>query len=165
MSIIIYENTNPKTIMASPKGHKPYPGCETGGRPLTYTKEFLDNIADEFLQWMEEDDSRFWLKDFFIDRRMHTQKIGEWVERSEKFRSAYLIAKELQERRMVAGGMKNQYNSNITKFALVNNHAWVSDKSETKVSGDAQNPLAFLLQSTDGKSKDLVKESDETETE
>jgi hypothetical protein len=76
-----------------------------------------------------------------------------------------LIVKGLQERRIVAGGLKRQYDSGMSKFSLVNHHGWISDKSETKVSGDAQNPLAFLLQSTDGKSKDLVKDYDETETE
>lgn len=35
---------------------------------------------------------------------------------------------------------------------------WV-EKQETKVSGDAANPLAFLLQKADGSSRDLVNEN------
>ena len=32
--------------MPAPKKHPPYPGCETGGRPLKYTKEFIEKEAD-----------------------------------------------------------------------------------------------------------------------
>jgi len=41
----------------------------------------------------------------------------------------------------------------MTKFVLSNCHSW---KDQAQISGDAANPLAFLLQKVDGQSKDLV---------
>jgi hypothetical protein len=55
------------------------------------------------------------------------------------------------------GGLMNAYNSSIVKLVLGNKHGY-SDRTETKVSGDAANPLAFLLQEADGESKDLVQD-------
>ncbi len=49
----------------------------------------------------------------------------------------------------------DKLNSNFAKFAMANLSGW-SDKQQ--VSGDAANPLAFLLQKADGQSKDLVNE-------
>jgi hypothetical protein len=46
---------------------------------------------------------------------------------------------------------------NIVKLVLSNAHGW-SDKQETKVSGDKENPLAFLLDMADGKSKELCED-------
>ena len=38
---------------------------------------------------------------------------------------------------------------------------WLVEKSEQKISGDAANPLAFLMQQVDGKSKDLIHDAKE----
>lgn len=40
--------------MPAPKGHAPYPGCEKGGRPLKFTKDFIESEAEAFLEWMKE---------------------------------------------------------------------------------------------------------------
>jgi hypothetical protein len=53
--------------------------------------------------------------------------------------------------------MMETFNSGMSKFALMNCHGW-SDKQESKISGDAASPLAFLMQQADGKSKDIVKD-------
>ena len=44
-------------------------------------------------------------------------------------------------------------NSNFTKFAMIHLSGW-SDKQQ--LSGDASNPLAFLMLKIDGTTKDLV---------
>jgi hypothetical protein len=55
----------------------------------------------------------------------------------------------------VEGALFNKLNSNFAKLAMANLSGW-SDKQQ--VSGDAANPLAFLLQKAYGHSKDLVNE-------
>ena len=81
----------------------------------------------------------------------------EWAKENDKFRCAYKLSKAFQESRIFKGAMLDTFNTGMSKFALVNNHGW-ADKTETKVSGDAANPLAFLMQKADGESKDLVNE-------
>lgn len=142
--------------MPAPKGHAPYPGCETGGRPSRYSKEDIEKYAEDLKVWLA-DPKNVWFKDFCLDRDIDPDLMAEWAAENEKFNGAYRLAKSRQESRLVNGGLNNAFNGTIVKFVLSNSHGW-TDKQETKLSGDAVNPLAFLLQKVDGTSKDLVNE-------
>jgi hypothetical protein len=61
---------------------------------------------------------------------------------------------------LIRGGLLNKFNPSITKLVLANTAGW-TDKQESKVSGDAVNPLAFILQSVDGTTKELVNDEHE----
>lgn len=142
--------------MPAPLNHPPYPGCETGGRPRKYSTADIERFADEFKIWLNNP-SHLWIKDFALDNDFDPDYLHEWAKENEKFRGVYKQAKQRQESRLVNGGLNEAYNGSIVKFVLANAHNW-SDKSETKISGDAENPLAFLMQQVDGGSKDLVDE-------
>jgi hypothetical protein len=142
--------------MPAPKNHQPYKGCETGGRPRRYSTDDIEKKADELVEWMKND-SRFWFKDFCLERNIDPDLMAEWARENEKFNGAYKLAKGLQESRIFKGAMTETFNSGMSKFALMNCHGW-SDKQETKFSGDAVNPLAFILQNIDGHTKELVNE-------
>ena len=142
--------------MPAPKGHKAYPGCETGGRPRKYSTEDIERFANELLVWIKCE-SHFWIKDFCLEKMIDPKYMSEWAKENEKFKDAYDLSKSFQESRIFKGAMIENFNTGMSKFALVNNHSW-ADKTEAKISGDAVNPLAFLLQKADGQSKDLVNE-------
>jgi len=142
--------------MPAPKGHSNYDVEHKAGRPRRYSTEDIERYAGELILWMK-DDSHFWLKDFCLERDVDPDFMAEWASENERFNGAYRLAKSFQESRIFKGAMLNTFNSTMSKFALVNNHGW-ADKTETKVSGDAANPLAFLLRKADGESKDLVNE-------
>ncbi|MDP1609178.1 MAG: hypothetical protein Q8L98_07690 [Chlamydiales bacterium] len=144
--------------MPAPKNHKPYPGCENGGRPEKYTKAFIEKEADAFLEWMKSPESLYF-KRFAINRGYHPNRLAEFAEQNEKFLGVYEKAKAWQEVRLVEGGLLSEFNAGFTKFIMGNVCGWV-DRQETKVSGDAANPLAFLLQKVDGQSKDLINAGD-----
>lgn len=144
--------------MPAPKGHEPYPGCETGGRPTKYTTEVIEALADEFLEWLKVS-THVWFKDFCLDRDINPDLMSEWAANNKKFSGVYKLAKERQESRLINGGLVNAYNSGIVKFVLGNAHGWV-DKQETKISGDAVNPLEFILKNIDGTTKELVNEEE-----
>lgn len=140
--------------MPAPKNHSPYPGCETGGRPRRYSTEDIEKYADELIEWMKIE-SRFWFKDFCLEKDIDPDLMSEWARENEKFSGAYKLAKGLQESRIFKGSMLDTFNSGMSKFALMNCHGW-ADKTESKISGDAINPLAFILQNVDGTTKELV---------
>lgn len=140
--------------MPAPKKHKPYKGCETGGRPVKYTKEFIEKEADAFIVWMQVP-LNFYFKEFATSRGYHPNRLQEFAEQNEKFSGAYKMAQALQEIKVVKGGMMNAYNSSITKFVLANCHGW-SDKQQ--LSGDAANPLGLLLKEINGSSKELCED-------
>ncbi len=138
--------------MGAPKGHAPYAGCETGGRPLRFTNEEVEAFAEEFLIWLEKEEN-FWIKDFTLEKNINPDYMSEWCERSEKFRRAYLIGKHKQESKTYKGGLIGKFNSNIVKLALTNHHGWV-EKQETKLSGDVENPLACIIEKVSSKKVD-----------
>ena len=140
--------------MPAPKGHPPYSGCENGGRPPKYTKDFIESEAEAFLEWMGQDDS-IWYKDFALERGYLPDQLSEWAKVNEKFSRVYKQSQAWQQSKLVKGGLLSQYNAGFTKFVMSNTCGW-SEKQQ--VSGDAVNPLAFLLQKADGQSKDLVNE-------
>jgi hypothetical protein len=55
--------------------------------------------------------------------------------------------------KLVKGGLLNKFNAGFTKFVMGNTCGW-SDKQQ--ITGEAANPLAFLLKGIDGSSKDLI---------
>lgn len=140
--------------MPAPKSHKAYPGCEAGGRPVIYTKEFIEYEAEAFQDWLKNPEN-IYFKKFALERGYHPQRLSEFAEKNEKFSEAYQIAKAWQEIKLVEGGLLSQFHAGFTKFVLGNVCGWV-DKHETKVSGDNSNPLAFLLRKIDGNSKNIV---------
>lgn len=129
--------------MPAPMGHAPYAGCETGGREKIYDKEFIENEADEFMKWMAKPDSLFY-KRFCFDRGYSPQRLTEWAQVNEKFSDAYEQSKHWQELRISEGALNNQLNGGFSKFFMSNVCNW-SEKSENKISGDADNPLSFLI--------------------
>lgn len=142
--------------MPAPLGHRPYNQNGKGGRPKKFSVKQIEIFADELIAWMKIP-TNVWFKDFCLEKDIDPDLMSEWAKENERFSGAYKLAKARQESRLVNGGLVDVFNGGIVKFVLSNAHGW-SDKQESKVSGDASNPLAFLLHSVDGKSKDLIDE-------
>lgn len=138
--------------MPAPKGHAPYNKLGEGGRPYRFTDEEIEAFADEFLLWLDHEDN-FWIKDFTLEKNINPDYMIDWCERSERFRRAYLIGKSKQESKTYKGGLVGKFNSNIVKLALTNHHGWV-EKTENKISGDKDNPLACIIDRISSKPKD-----------
>jgi|GEM_PF-781703 len=138
--------------MGAPKGHAPYAGCEKGGRPKKYTEEVIEHEAHQFRNWMDKPDS-VWYECFAVERGYHPSLLSEWAKSNKKFGVVYDYAQGWQKAKLINGGLIGKYNSNILKLVLANTIGW-TDKQQ--ISGNAANPLAFLLEQADGKSKDIV---------
>lgn len=130
-------------FMPAPKGNPINSNVNKGGRPLIYDDETINKYADEFEAWME-DENHYWLKDFFLDRKLRPQLMTEWAAKHQRFSDVVIRARQLQEGRMFKGAMSGLYNPMMTKLGLTNHHQW-ADKSETKISGDAENPFSIFL--------------------
>lgn len=142
----------------APKGHAPYNVNGEGGRPRKYSAEDVERFADDLLIWIKNEDN-FWLKDFCLERDIDPDYMSIWARENEKFEGVYKLAKSYQESKIFKGAMHDTFNSSMSKFALMNCHGW-ADKSESKISGDQLSPLAFILNSVNDTSKDLVNDSD-----
>lgn len=145
--------------MPAPKGHEPYNKNGEGGRPLKYDDAFIENEAVELERWIEKPSS-YWFEDFANQRHYSPEYLSRWAKENERFNQAYARAQAMQKSLLVRGGLTNKFNPGFTKFVMANTCGW-SDKTESKISGDAANPLAFLMQQVDGQSKDLINDSHE----
>jgi hypothetical protein len=138
--------------MAAPKGHPPYNKGKECGRPTRFTDEEVEAFAQEFLLWLDKEEN-FWIKDFCLEKNIDPGYMNDWCERSENFRLAYLIGKNKQESKTYKGGLIGKFNSNIVKLALTNHHGWV-EKTENKISGDKENPLACIIEKISSRKDD-----------
>jgi len=145
--------------MAAPKGHPPYPGCETGGRESPYTTEIIEKYADDLKEWLK-DPMHVWFKDFALDNDFDPDYLSIWAKKNQKFSGAYKIAKQRQESRLVNGGLLNAFNSKIVSLLLSSCHG-INEKKEEKHSFDTESKIPSWVSDASGESKDLVP-NDET---
>ena len=138
--------------MPAPKGHACYFVNE--GRSVKYTPEFIENEAKAFLEWMKLPTSLYF-KRFAIDRGYSPQRLTEFAEVNETFAEVYNYAKQWQEVRISEGAMNNELNSSYSKFFMANVCNW-REKTETTLSGNAANPLSFVLGLDSNQSKELI---------
>lgn len=114
---------------------------QSGGRPVNYTEEMLDQLAIKLYEWMQLPES-IYVKSFCFQYGLLPQKIEDYCNRSPVFREAWLQSKEWQEAKLVTQALNRKTAEGMTKFVLVNVHKW---KEKTEVSGDSANPLALVL--------------------
>lgn len=136
----------------APPGNQNAKGCTTSGQPQLYTDEWIGNEAKAFREWLQRPDALFFTT-FATDRGYCIQRLTEFADRSVEFSEVLKYAKDIQHNRLVNCGLKNETNSGITKFVLANHHGYTERQ---QLSGDANNPLNWILQKGDGQSKDLV---------
>src|SRR5208337_5317700 len=109
--------------MVAPKGHEPYPGCETGGAPKKYDDAFIEEEAKAFEEWMKKPGS-IYFKRFAFDRGYSQQRLSEFAEVNQKFSETFKRAKEWQEVRLAEGGLVNEFNAGFCKFVMGNACGW-----------------------------------------
>lgn len=144
--------------MGAPKGHPPYNVNGEGGRPVVFNDYFLDLLASDLDEWID-DENQIWLKDFFIKKKIDHDRADEFCAKHERFKLSYKRAKSIQEGRIFKGGLKNKFNAKVVGLGLMHNHGW-KEQSKTEISGDANNPLNVLF----NHSKELVNSNDSAES-
>lgn len=145
--------------MPAPKGHPPYNKNGEGGRPKIYTEEFLNKEASALEVWMKDKQNLF-IEDFCFERGYHESRITEFSEASEKFSVAYSMLKMKQKTALFKGGLTKKFAYPMCSLILGHSHGVVA-KTEQKLTGSATDPLAFILQNIDGKTKDLINDDSE----
>lgn len=142
----------PRATGGAPRGNQNAKGCTTSGAPQIYTDEYIKNEAKLFREWMQKPDSLYF-GTFAVERGYCYQRLTEFANKSVEFSDTLEYAKHWQQCRLVNCGLKNETNSGLTKFVLQNCHGWAERQ---QISGDAVNPIGFLLTKADGASQELV---------
>jgi len=140
--------------MPAPKGHEPYNKNGEGGRPLRYTKEFIEAEADALEEWLEK--GKFlWFEKFAYERGYPDSKLSIWAKENDRFRDAYHMALTKQKSMLVEGSLAKKMNYNMAQLLL--GHYWAMvPKQENKISGDAKDPLSVIMTVVNDDSRDLI---------
>lgn len=158
---LLHESDSPiikRELMVSPKGHAPYNKKGEGGRPKIYTEEFINNEADALEEWMKDKNNIF-IEDFCFERGYHDTRIPEFCKVNERFSHTYNLFSMKQKSSLFNGGLKKKFAHPMCALILSHNHN-IHQKTEQKLTGDVTNPLHFIIQNSDGTSKDLIDESE-----
>ena len=138
----------PPGSKGAPKGHPPYPGCETGGRPKIWTNEKIDEIADYFLEFIELP-STLYFKEFALWLRQNhniffnKSYFGLFAEKSEKFKEILEYAHLIQEAKIVKGGLIKKLDSQLSKFMLCAVHGYTDKQTIAHEGNDVINVVHF----------------------
>lgn len=117
--------------MPAPKGHLPYAGCETGGRPKIWTDERIEEEADALVEWLKEKQN-FLFMEFIYDRDIREEYPSKWAKKNEKFNQAYRKARVKQQTVIIKNGLFKKFDSAFSKWFLSCNYKW---KEESDTSG------------------------------
>ena len=139
-----------------PKGNQRAKG-HGFGRPLIYDDAFLEKEAEEFIEWMQNPNN-IWFEDFALERGYSPKYFYEWEKKSPVFSEAFETVQRMQKAKLIKGGLMEEFNAGFTKFVMANACGWYEKQ---QISGDATNPIGFLLNCVDGKSKDLFEPKEE----
>jgi len=109
-------------------------GGHVGGKRTKWTEDELDNLAEDLIEWIDEnvknEKSKFLLGDWCFEVGMIPQDMTKFGERSAKFKHAHTYAKGWQEHMVAKGALFKKLEPNIAKFMLTCHHGWKENQKE-----------------------------------
>jgi len=115
-----------------PRYTKKHPNTNSkGGRPTKFTEEFCIELGNDWLKWLQDDESRIYAGEFLAYKGIHQQRISELTRKYPTFAEIYKKANNIQQTRLVKAGLKGGNNQAAVIF-LLKNLAGMADKVETK---------------------------------
>lgn len=140
-----------KSKIGRPKGAKDKKKRKYGsGTVRIYNDAFIQSMASKLVPWFnaKKKKKRYWLRDFAIEHGFPSNRMAEWAEKSKYFAQEYALAKDIQESRLVHGGIEDKMNARMVKLALQNVAGW-RDAQDMNITGD----LIFNIKKNYGKTK------------
>ena len=88
-----------------------------------YTEEYIKKLGQKLIEWMSVENN-FWLGKFASVNKMNRARLFEIARDNEEFGIIYEQAKQMQENKLVTGGLTNKFNNSMVIFALKNVAGW-----------------------------------------
>ena len=118
----------------------PSPVVKAVGRPLEWTVERVDALADEIYEWLKNSKNMYFNR-FLISKGLLPSHADMFCKRSEYFMLACNLAKAYQEQKLIELAISKKGDGNFIKFMFCAKSGW---KDQTTVNHNL-NPLASLL--------------------
>ena len=102
--------------------------------------KYKDEYAELMLIYFLNPENKFpTLEDFAVKNNIAIRTLKHWIEEGEKYPRlalAHAQAMAIQKQKLLVGGLTEEFNAQMAKFLLVNNHG-MSEKVEQQVKADA----------------------------
>lgn len=122
------------------KGNKYAVGADNG-RPREWTDKEID-IERHYLEEWIKNPANYYTLSFLNDRHLSPEHVSRFCSYNKDFRDSWGHAKSVMEARLIDLAVSKKGDGNFIKFILQNKAGW---KEKSEVSGDANNPLSFVL--------------------
>jgi hypothetical protein len=125
----------------SPKQNKGRPQRDEKGMFLPgnsaaakWSEEKAVKIGKELIEWMEEQQQNFWIRDFLLEHELYGDVVSYLSEKYPPFSEYIARAKEIEASRIQKFAMMNQLNSGMAQWVLSVHHKLQNvQKTETEV--------------------------------
>ena len=114
--------------------HRPT-NAKKGGRPVKYDNKYIENLADEVLEWFNADEDNVFLDDFMVEKGLPGQYVSRFAKKNDYFCESLKICKTIQKQRLLHKGLDGEWDKTLTLFTL-KNVSEMRDKQEHKVEQD-----------------------------
>lgn len=128
--------------MAGGKGQiRPEDGVQFGfGNKAAekWTEEKALELGEDLIKWISEEDlndpaRRVFINGFLVlERGLNVTTVNYLAKKFSSFSNLYERAKQISEYKLAMYGLAEKTSSQITKFALANNHGWTEKKDITQ---------------------------------
>jgi len=111
-----------------------------------YTKEFIEKEAQALEKYIEQPEPFVPFEcEFAKIRGYYSELLSKWDKTNDKFSQALKKMKDVQEHRLIKGGMTEALNVTMVIFTLKNVAGW-RDKKDVEHSVDPDNPLKIIVE-------------------
>jgi hypothetical protein len=139
---------------APPIGHPPYNKNGEGGRPKRYTDEYVNQLADELLEWQKGKDNIF-IEEFCYDRNIPESEVADTLNKHARFSEAYKQLKIKQKLSLFKGGLNRKHYYPMCALLLNVNHG-IKDVKDQNINVTSNRSFTTMISEIEGDSKDLV---------
>jgi hypothetical protein len=103
--------------MPAPKGNQYAKGCKTSGTPKIWDDDAITAMAHELREWIKAD-TGVYLNSFCVDKKIHPQRLTEWVDVNKEFADAYSEAKVWQEAKFIRKSLVKEWDGSFARYVM-----------------------------------------------
>lgn len=106
-----------------------------------WTEEAALKLGQELIEWMNEAEANFWLKDFLIEKELYADVIGYLSDKYPRFCDYIARAKEIEASRIQKFALMNQLNTGMAQWVLSVHHDQHNVQKQ-EITGKDGSPIA-----------------------
>lgn len=115
-----------------------------------WTEEKSLKLANDLINWLKkptlegEGNNLFYEEFLVMERDLHPNTIRELCKKFSSFRDLIDKSKKIQETKLRRYGVGDKLNASMTKFVMINNHGYKSEKQDLNLGGQKDNPVQVV---------------------